>query len=186
MHHLSLHLSHRLNHNEARSWCLSCLINDGGNGFGNFGSDRRCVVEKNPISFADPSESTFTTEAVVLFFTRKCNLNARAKSTQLRLTRTDSKRGLVRLGLLGFGSWDEFRGSCCLGLAWFCWGLSCGSCCLSLETVRVDHDFEWSCCLGLETERVVLIGNEWESSGSTMKESEIIICFFFSFSLVFL
>ena len=73
-----------------------------------------------------------------------------------------------------------------MGLAWFCWGLSCGSCCLSLETVRVDHDFEWSCCLGLETERVVLIGNEWESSGSTMKESEIIICFFFSFSLVFL
>ena len=45
-----------------------------------------------------------------------------------------------------------------------CWDLSCGS-----------------CCLGLKTERVVLVGDEWESSGSTMKEWEMIICFFFSF-----
>ena len=52
----------------------------------------------------------------------------------------------------------------------FCWGLSYGSCCLGLETVRVDLDFEWSCCLGLETERVILVGNEWENSGSSMKE----------------
>ena len=66
----------------------------------------------------------------------------------------------------------------------FCWGLSYGSCCLGLETVRVDLDFEWSCCLGLETERVVLVGNEWENLGSSMKEREMIICFFFS--LVFL
>ena len=36
--------------------------------------------------------------------------------------------------------------------------------------MRVDLDFEWSCCLGLETERVVLVGNEWENSGSSMKE----------------
>ena len=41
---------------------------------------------------------------------------------------------------------------------------------LGLETVRVDLDFEWSCCLGLETERAVLVGNEWENSGSSMKE----------------
>ena len=40
-----------------------------------------------------------------------------------------------------------------LGLAGFCWGLSCRS-----------------CCLGLETEIVVLVGNEWESLGSSMKE----------------
>ena len=60
--------------------------------------------------------------------------------------------------------------SFCLGLAGFCLGLSCGSCCLGLETVRVDIDFEWSCCLGLEIERVVLVGNEWENSGSSMKE----------------
>ena len=57
-----------------------------------------------------------------------------------------------------------------LGLAGFCWGLSCGSCCLGLETVRVDLDFEWSCCLGLETKRVVPVRNEWENSGSLMKE----------------
>ena len=71
-----------------------------------------------------------------------------------------------------------------LGLVGFCWGLSYGSCCLSLETMRVDLDFEWSCCLGLKTERVVLVRNEWENSGSSMKEWEMIICFFFS--LVFL
>ena len=41
---------------------------------------------------------------------------------------------------------------------------------LGLETVRVDLDFKWSCCLDLETERVVLVGNEWENSGSSMKE----------------
>ena len=64
----------------------------------------------------------------------------------------------------------DFKWSFCLGLAGFCWGLSCGSCCLGLETVRVDLDFEWSCCLGLETERVVLVGNEWENSSSSMKE----------------
>ena len=46
---LSLRLGHHLNHNEARSRPLSCLINDGGSGFGDFGSDRQCVVEKNPI-----------------------------------------------------------------------------------------------------------------------------------------
>ena len=40
---------------------------------------------------------------------------------------------------------------------------------LGLEIVRVDLDFKWSCCLGLETERVVLVGNEWENSGSSMK-----------------
>ena len=57
-----------------------------------------------------------------------------------------------------------------LGLAGFCWGLSCRSCCLGLETVRVDLDFEWSCSLGLETKIVVLVGNEWESLGSSMKE----------------
>ena len=73
---LSLRLSHRLGHNEARSQPLSCLINDGGSGFGDFGLDRRCVVETNPISSADPSESTYTTKAAALFFTGKCNLNA--------------------------------------------------------------------------------------------------------------
>ena len=57
-----------------------------------------------------------------------------------------------------------------LGLAGFCWGLYCRLCCLGLETMRVDLDFEWSCCLGLEIERVVLVGNEWENSGSSMKE----------------
>ena len=41
---------------------------------------------------------------------------------------------------------------------------------LGLETVRVDLDFKWSCCLDLETERVVFVGNEWENSGSSMKE----------------
>ena len=65
---------------------------------------------------------------------------------------------------------DRSKLSFCLGLTGFCWGLSCGSCCLGLETVRVDLDFEWSCCLGLETERVVFVGNEWENSGSSMKE----------------
>ena len=30
----------------------------------------------------------------------------------------------------------------------------------------LDLDFEWSCCLALETERCVLVGNEWENSGS--------------------
>ena len=59
--------------------------------------------------------------------------------------------------------------SFCLGLARFCWSLSCGSCCLGLETMRIDLDFEWSCCLGLETKRVVLVGNEWENSSSSMK-----------------
>ena len=67
-------------------------------------------------------------------------------------------------------SLDRSDQSFCLGLAGFCWGLSCGSCCLGLETMRVDLDFEWSCCLGLETERVVLVGNEWENSSSSMKE----------------
>ena len=42
--------------------------------------------------------------------------------------------------------------------------------CLGLEIVRVDLDFEWSCCLDLETERVVLVGNERENLGSSMKE----------------
>ena len=64
---------------------------------------------------------------------------------------------------------DRLDWSFYLGLVRFCWGLSCGSCCIGLETVRVDLDFEWSCCLGLETERVVLVGNEWENSGSSMK-----------------
>ena len=50
--------------------------------------------------------------------------------------------GLVHLGLLGFGSWDDFYGSFCLGLAGFCWGLSRGSCCLGLEIMRVDLDFK--------------------------------------------
>ena len=36
--------------------------------------------------------------------------------------------------------------------------------------MRVDLDFEWSCCLGLETERVFFVGNEWENSGSSIKE----------------
>nr|POE93787.1 hypothetical protein CFP56_41658 [Quercus suber] len=61
-----------------------------------------------------------------------------------------------------------------------CWVSSCGSCCLGLKTVRVDLDFEWSCCLGLETERVVLAGNEWENSGSSTKEWEMVICFWCS------
>ena len=65
---------------------------------------------------------------------------------------------------------DQSDWSFCLGLAGFCWGLSCGLCCLGLETVKVDLDFEWSCCLGLEIERVVLVGNEWENSGSSMKK----------------
>ena len=55
-------------------------------------------------------------------------------------------------------------------VAGFCWSLSCGSCCLGLEIVRVYLDFEWSYCLGLEIERVVLVGNDWEDSGSSMKE----------------
>ena len=74
--------------------------------------------------------------------------------------------GLACLGLLGFGLWDEFCVSCYLGLVRFCWSSSCGSCYLGLETKRVDLDFEWSFYLGLESERVVLVGNEWESSGS--------------------
>ena len=48
----------------------------------------------NPISSTDPNESTKTTEAVALLFTRKGNLNARARSAQLWLTRTDSKSGV--------------------------------------------------------------------------------------------
>ena len=36
--------------------------------------------------------------------------------------------------------------------------------------MRVDLDFEWSCSLGLETKIVALVGNEWESLGSSMKE----------------
>ena len=67
-------------------------------------------------------------------------------------------------------SLDRSDRSFCLGLAGFCLGLSCGSCCLGLKIVRVDFDFEWSCCLGLEIERVVLVGNEWENSSSSMKE----------------
>ena len=61
---------------------------------------------------------------------------------------------------------DWLNRSFCLGIVGFCWGLSCRSYCLGLETVRVYFDFEWSCCLGLEIARVVLVGNEWESSGS--------------------
>ena len=49
----------------------------------------------NPISSTDPSESTKTTKTVVLFFTGKGNLNARAcKSAWLRLTQTGSKSGV--------------------------------------------------------------------------------------------
>ena len=89
--------------------------------------------------------------------------------------------GLACLGLLGFGLWDEFCVSCYLGLVRFCWSSSCGSCYLGLETKRVDLDFVWSFYLGLESERVVLVGNEWESSGSTMKVRDDNL--FFSFLL---
>ena len=82
----------------------------------------------NPISSADPNESTFTTKVAILIFTEKCNLNAWAKLARLRLTQTNSKNGVGFLGLLGFGSWDEFCGSCYLGLVGFCWCSSCGPC----------------------------------------------------------
>ena len=48
----------------------------------------------NPISSVDPSEFTKTTEVTTLFFTGKGNLNARARSARLRLTRTNSKSGV--------------------------------------------------------------------------------------------
>ena len=99
-----------------------------------------------------------------------------AKAKKIRMA-AQGDFGVVTWGFGGQGwilrwcpSSDRLDWSFYLGLAGFCWGLSCGSCCLGLETVRVDLNFEWSCCLGLETERVVLVGNESENSGSSMKE----------------
>ena len=118
----------------------------------------------NPISSTNRNESTSTIEATALFFTKKCNLNAWAKSTQLRLTRTDSKSGV---GL----SW--ITGVWIVG--WVLWVMLFGSCCLGLETESFDLDFECSCCLGLETKRVVL---ELRFNNERVRDDNLFFLFF--------
>ena len=65
------------------------------------GSDRQCMVEKNP----SPNRSqTQTTKAAAVFFTEKGNnLNARARSAQ-------SRTNLICHGLLGFDRGMGFVG----------------------------------------------------------------------------
>ena len=48
----------------------------------------------NPISSTNPSEFTKNTKAATLFFTKKGNLNSRARSVWLRLIRTNLESGV--------------------------------------------------------------------------------------------
>ncbi|KAM3695500.1 hypothetical protein ACJW31_07G136700 [Castanea mollissima] len=108
----------------------------------------------NPISSVDPSEFTKTTEATMLFFPGKGNLNTQARSARLRLTQTD----LISHRLLGFDHGMGFVGLQFKGLGFVRLGIMRLWVLLILILI-----FEWSCCLALETERGVLVRNGWES-----------------------